>query len=186
MVLIWAGFFSPVSAQSGQTYPAYAAKMIASLPAGSAVRSDLEAYLDELVSAARRKAGRKALTSSRKLKGAARGQAAEMILGDFVGHHSRGGYRFSKRFAAYAGKDFRGIRGENAARQRAGGKPGKAKARRLFQQWMKSSRHRRYLLNNAYKFVSTGVIQKGSHLYAVQVFWERQRKKQQTNILVIN
>lgn len=186
IALICIGLFSSVKTYAGGSYRAYAAKMMSSLPAGSRVRPDLEAYLDGLATSARRKEGRSALKSSTLLKGAARGQAAEMVLGNFVGHHSSGGYRFKSRFAAYAGKDFRGLHGENAARQRAGGAPNKAKARKLFQQWMNSRGHRRNLLNRAYKFVSTGVIQKGNHLYAVQVFWEPQGKKQQTNILVIN
>ncbi|MGI9481416.1 MAG: CAP domain-containing protein [Hyphomicrobiales bacterium] len=156
------------------------------LPAGSRVRPDLEAYLNQLASSARKRAGRKPLKASNKLNGAARGQAADMLLGNYVGHHSRSGYRFSARFAAYAGKDFQGRHGENAARDRHRGAVNKAKAKRLFNQWMNSGGHRRNLLNRSYAYVSTGAIQKGNHLYAVQIFWEPGQKKPSVNMLVIN
>lgn len=187
VALICLGPISASEIQAGEGYKQYVAKILSQLPAHNArVRPDLEAYLDALASSARQKAGRAPLRSSAQLKGAARGQAADMALGNFVGHHSKSGYRFGKRFAAYAGAGYQGVRGENAARQRQGGAPNKAKARKLFQQWMKSTRHRRNMMNASYDRVSSGVIQKGNHLYAVQVFWEKTSKKPATNILVIN
>ena len=174
------------TAYAGQGYRAYVAKILTKLPAGSRVRPDLEAYLNQLASSARKRAGRKPLKASSLLTGAARGQAADMVLGNFVGHHSRSGYRFSARFAAYAGKGHQGARGENAARDRQRGAADKSKARRLFGQWMNSGGHRRNLLNRVYRYVSTGVIQKGDHLYAVQIFWEPARKQPVKDMLVIN
>ncbi|MGI9371707.1 MAG: CAP domain-containing protein [Hyphomicrobiales bacterium] len=187
VILICIGLISSHETQAGEGYKHYVAKILSNLPAHNAkIRPDLEAYLDALASSARKRAGRAPLTSSAKLKGAARGQAADMALGNFVGHHSKSGYRFKKRFSTYAGSEFAGLHGENAARQRRGGAPNKAKAAKLFQQWMNSTRHRRNMMNRAYAYVSTGVIQKGNHLYAVQVFWEKASKKPTTNFLVIN
>ncbi len=179
-----AGFSTAAQAREG--YRGYASRLLASLPPGARVRPGLEAYLNQLASAARRKAGRKPLKASSLVTGAARGQAAEMLIGNFVGHHSRGGYRFGARFAAYAGDNYPGMRGENAARDRRRGAVNKAKAKRLFGQWLNSSGHKRNLMNPAYRYVSTGAIQSGHHLYAVQIFWEPARKKPVINMLVIN
>ena len=106
------------------------------------------------------------------LRPAARAQAVEMLRGNFVGHQSKSGYRFAQRFEAFAGEDH-GRHGENAARDRQSGPVDKAKARALFQQWLDSTGHRRNLLQRDYRYVSTGVVQKGHHLYAIQIFWER-------------
>jgi uncharacterized protein YkwD len=177
--------FTPAS-QAKPGYRGYVKQLLASLPQGARVRPDLEAYLNQLASAARRKAGRKPLKPSSLVTGAARGQAAEMLHGNFVGHHSRGGYRFAARFAAFAGEEYSGLRGENAARDRRRGAVNKAKAKRLFGQWLNSAGHRRNLLNPAYRNVSSGAIQSGHHLYAVQIFWEPSRKGPSINMLVIN
>ena len=53
----------------------------------------------------------------------------------------------------------------------APGAPDKAKARRLFQQWIHSRPHYRTLVNSGFKFVSTGVVQKGNSIWAIQVFF---------------
>lgn len=166
-------------------YKAYAAKLMRSLPASSKVRPDLEAYLNRLANAERRGAGRKALRVSTKLQKAARAQAAEMILGNFVGHHSRGGFDFGDRIRAYM-PDFEDLRGENAARDRQGGASAKAQAGRLFKQWVGSRRHRRNLIKSEYRFISTGAIQVGKHLYAVQIFWEPQSSRASINQLFID
>lgn len=166
-------------------YKAYAAKLMRSLPASSKVRPDLEAYLNRLANAERRRAGRKALKVSAKLQEASRAQAAEMILGNFVGHHTRGGFDFGDRVRAYM-PDFEDLRGENAARDRKGGASAKAQAARLFKQWLGSRRHRRNLIKTEYRFISTGAIQVGKHLYAVQIFWEPQSSRRSINQLFID
>ena len=166
-------------------YKAYAVKLMQSLPSSSKVRPDLEAYLTALANAERRRAGRKPLKSSNKLQKAARAQAAEMLLGNFVGHHSRGGFDFGDRIRAYM-PEFEDLRGENAARDRKGGASAKAQAKRLFGQWLKSGRHRRNLIKAEYRFVSSGAIQVGRHLYAVQIFWEPQSSRASINQLFID
>lgn len=153
-------------------YLSYSRKLLSSLPAGARFRPDLEDYLDGLASAARRQNGRDGLTASPLLRDGARTQAVEMLKGDFVGHYSQAGYRFSQRFLAFAG-DGHGAYGENVARDRGAGPVDKAKARRLFQQWLDSGGHRRNLMTRYYRFVSTGALQYGHHLYAAQIFWEK-------------
>lgn len=175
----------PHLANADVRYKAYASKLMRSLPGASEVRPDLEAYLNQLANAERRRAGRKPLKASATLQKAARAQAAEMILGNFVGHHTRGGFDFGDRVRAYM-PEFEDLRGENAARDRKGGSPAKVQARRLFGQWLKSGRHRRNLIKAEYRFISSGAIQVGGHLYAVQIFWEPQSQRKSINHLFID
>ena len=153
-------------------YRAYAEQLIQNPPQSVVIRPDLETLLDSLAKSARLSKNRKAVVSSPEFKMLARAQAIDMVLGDYVGHRSLKGYSFHARFAAFASEsEFYPARGENAARERSGGTPGEAKARRLFDQWLRSSGHRRNLLSPSFDYVSSGVVQKGDHLYAVQVFW---------------
>lgn len=161
----------PAGAASG--YRAYAEAMLANPPRGAVIRSDLEAYLDLLAAEARYRAKRKPVEASDLLRGMARAQALEMVKGNFVGHRSASGHNFRKRFEAFADPDQRGDFGENAARDRQSGEVDKAKARRLFKQWLNSAGHKRNLMNRWYGFVSTGAAQVNHHLYAVQILWER-------------
>lgn len=167
LVLLWV---SPVGAY--ESYQDYALRLIRNLPDGTKFRPDLEAYLNALTATARKRKGRKPLQGHTLLRPAARAQAVEMLRGNFVGHRSETGYRFAARFEAFAGEDH-GRHGENAARDRQSGPVDKAKARALFQQWIDSTGHRRNLLNRDYRYVSTGVVQRGHHIYAIQIFWEQ-------------
>lgn len=135
------------------------------------LRPDLEAYLGDRAASARRDAGRTPVKMSPELLTAARAQAAEMAIGSYVGHQSSTGEPFRNRIEAFL--DNAGVTafGENAARDRQKGGVNTAKASRLFQQWLDSAGHRRNLMNPGYRYVSTGVVQKGNHLYAVQIFW---------------
>jgi uncharacterized protein YkwD len=153
-------------------YKAYADALVAKPPEGVKFRPDLETYLDGLASSTRRGAGHKRLAADERLKRAARAQALDMALGQYVGHDSRNGYRFSQRFAAYADPAAVGYHGENAARDRRRGSVDEARARRLFGQWLDSSGHRRNLLNPAYGYIATGAVEVGNALYAVQIFWQ--------------
>jgi uncharacterized protein YkwD len=174
LVLVGAALLVPASApRAGQGYRAYAEGLLARLPAGARLRPDLEAVLDRLAAAARRSAGKPPLTASNLLRTAARAQALEMLLGNFVGHSSSSGYQFKHRFEAFADPEEHGNHGENAARDRQDGAVDAGKAKRLFQQWLDSSGHRRNLMNPSYAFVASGAVAKGHHLYAVQIFWER-------------
>jgi uncharacterized protein YkwD len=165
----------PLAAASG--YRAYAAELLSALPAGVSVRPDLELVLDDLASAYRQGHSRGALEASDLLRDAARAQAADNMLRGKSSHRSRRGDEFGSRFAAYMGDpDLYPARGENAASDRKKGEAGEGKARRLFASWVKSSGHRRNLMSRDYEFVSTGVIQKGDELWAVQIFWSKQKE----------
>lgn len=164
--------WQPAGVQASSAYRAYAEGLLGNLPKGAKFRPDLEARLNALASSARVKAGKTPLKASPLLRRAARAQALEMLIGKYVGHHSRRGFRYKKRFEAYGGDD-RGDHGENVARDRQSGPVNRAKADRLFRQWLDSSAHKRNLMNRYYGFVSTGAIQLGHHLYAVQIFWEK-------------
>lgn len=171
-IVLCAALGASAPADAAPAYRAYAEGLVTALK-GAKLRPDLEAYLDSLASSARRKEGRLGLVSSKLLKTAARAQAIEMLKGNFVGHSSAGGYSFKARFAAFGDPEVNGGYGENAARDRQPGAVDKAKAARLFRQWLDSSAHRRNLMNRNYGFVSTGAVAVGNHLYAVQIFWER-------------
>ena len=169
--------FMGLAAIAGQAaaaggYKSYADALVAKPPDGVKFRPDLETYLDGLASSTRRGAGYKRLAANDQLKRAARAQALDMALGQYVGHDSRNGYRFSQRFAAYADPAAVGYHGENAARDRRRGSVDEARARRLFGQWLDSSGHRRNLLNPAYGYIATGAVEVGNALYAVQIFWQ--------------
>ncbi len=173
LMLIGIGLISsPAPAEASEAYRKYAERLLAKLPAGAVVRPDLEAELNALASAARTRAGKAPLTASPLLVKAARAQALEMLIGKYVGHRSAGGFRYVQRFEAFGGPD-RGDHGENAARDRKRGPVDGAKARRLFRQWLDSGGHRRNLMKRWYNYVSTGAVQIGHHLYAVQIFWEK-------------
>jgi uncharacterized protein YkwD len=165
-------FAHAAPAGASEAYRVWAINLLQSAPSSVQFRSDLEAHLDALASRARAGDGRAALTADPLLREAARAQALEMLLGDYVGHESKSGYRFRNRFEAFGG-DERGSFAENAARDSKDGAADTAKASRLFQQWLDSRGHRRNLMHRDYRFVSTGVVQRGHLIYAVQIYWER-------------
>ena len=158
---------------AAEGYRVFAIQLLRDKPANVAIRSDLEAHLDGLAAEARQAAGRPPLVASDRLRDAARAQALEMLLGDYVGHQSKSGYQFKHRFAAFADPDLHGNHGENAARDRQNGPVDRAKAQRLFRQWLDSTSHRRNLMDRNYRYVSTGAVEFRHHLYAVKIFWER-------------
>ena len=103
----------------------------------------------------------------------ARAQAVDMMLNGYVGHKSSSGHEFDSRMRAFVGSSLMMMprMGENAARDTQKGEADESKARRLFQQWVESRPHRKTLLNSSYKFVSTGVVQRGNKIWAVQIFF---------------
>jgi uncharacterized protein YkwD len=66
---------------------------------------------------------------------------------------------------------------ENAARDTQKTPVDGAKAGALFQQWVESRSHRKALRSREYQFVSTGVIQRGNAIWAVQIFFAAPREK---------
>jgi uncharacterized protein YkwD len=164
-------------AAAQSAYRVFADRLVGNLPEGMSLRPDLEAYLNARASAARQGAGRTAVVPRPELVTAARAQALEMAIGNYVGHQSSTGEPFRKRFEAFLDDGTVTAFGENAARDRQKGAVDKAKAARLFQQWLDSAGHRRNLMNPDYQYVATGAVQKGNHLYAVQIFWNRDAAK---------
>ena len=90
-------------ADASPRYKAYAEGLLKNLPDGAVIRPDLEQELNRLAASARSKAGKPPLKASQLLVKAARAQAVEMILGNFVGHTSKSGFRYRNRFEAFGG-----------------------------------------------------------------------------------
>ncbi len=158
-------------------YARYAQSVLVTLQEDVKARPDLEAYLDKRVSAYRTANSRKRLIASDMLREAARAQAADMMLAGKSLHVSRKGHKFADRFGAYVEDiDLFAARGERAASDGRKSPANKVKVERLFQSWLASSGHRRNLMLRDYKYVSTGVIQRGNELWAVQIFWSKPRE----------
>ncbi|MFZ5677188.1 MAG: CAP domain-containing protein [Pseudomonadota bacterium] len=173
-------------ARAAGNYAQYARSVLNSLPADSEPRPDLEAYLDKLVSSYRQANGRKGLAASDMLREAARAQAADMMFAGKSRHTSRAGHSFDQRFGAYVeAAELYKARGENAASDRKKGPADLAKAKGLFDLWLDSSGHRRNLMKRDYEFVSTGVIQRGNELWAVQIFWSKKMEPGSNPLLLI-
>lgn len=164
----------PLEAYALSGYANFAKKVLSRLPEQTEARPDLETYLDGMVSSYRKSKSRKGLIPSDLMREMARAQAADMMAAGRSGHSSSGGFSFGQRFGGYVEDiDLYRARGENAASDRRKGDAGKTKARRLFQLWLDSGGHRRNLMSPDYEYVSTGVIQRGDELWAVQVFWSK-------------
>jgi uncharacterized protein YkwD len=155
-----------------KTYLEIARGSLKNLPAEARLREDLEAVVVSQANAYRQSKGVKALQTSHLLRDAARAQAIDMMLNGYVGHKASSGHEFASRMRAFLGISM-GLpqMAENAARDTQKGEADPAKARRLFQQWVESRPHRKTLLNGDYKFVSTGVVQRGNKIWAVQIFF---------------
>lgn len=155
-----------------KTYLEAALGSLKNLPAEAHLREDLEAVIASQANAYRQSKGVKALRASPLLRDAARAQAVDMMLNGYVGHRASSGHEFDSRMRFFLGSPMRLPQmAENAARDTQKGEADAAKAGRLFQQWVESRAHRKTLLNSGYKFVSTGVVQRGNKIWAVQIFF---------------
>jgi uncharacterized protein YkwD len=168
----WFAGGEPAHASSDYAY--YARALLSKLPANAGARPDLEQYLDRLVSSYRQSKGSKGLIASELMREAARAQAADMMIAGKSNHRSRAGHSFDQRFGAYVEDvELYRARGENAASDRKKGTADDRKARNLFALWLASGGHRSNLMKRDYEFVSTGVIERGEELWAVQIFWSK-------------
>jgi uncharacterized protein YkwD len=156
-----------------KTYLETALGSLRNLPAGTRIREDLEAEIAAQANAYRQSKGIDPLQPSPLLRDAARAQAVDMMLNNYVGHRASTGQEFDSRMRAFLGSPVMMMprMAENAARDTQKGEADRAKARRLFQQWIDSRPHRKTLLNSGYEFVSTGVVQRGNKIWSVQIFW---------------
>ncbi len=158
---------------SARTYLEIARSSLKNLPADARIREDLEAVIAGQANTYRQSKGVASLKASQKLREAARAQAIDMMLNGYVGHKASSGHEFDSRMRAFLGSPIMMMprMAENAARDTQKGEADAGKARRLFQQWVESWPHRKTLLNSSYKFVSTGVVQRGNKIWAVQIFF---------------
>lgn len=178
-LLIWVvvvpGLLLGTALEAGaKTYLETALGSLKDLPADARIREDLETEIAARANAYRRSKGVEPLRSSPLLRDAARAQAIDMMLNGYVGHKASTGQEFDSRMRAFLslGNPFSMPQmAENAARDTQKGEADAAKAQRLFQQWVESGPHRKALLNSGYKFVSTGVVQRGNNIWAIQIFW---------------
>jgi uncharacterized protein YkwD len=156
-----------------KTYLEMALGSLKNLPADARIREDLESVIAGQANAYRQSKGISSLQASSRLRDAARAQAIDMMLNGYVGHKASSGHAFDSRMRAFLGGPVMMMpsMAENAARDTQKGEADAGKARRLFQQWVESRPHRKTLLNSGYKFVSTGVVQRGNKIWAVQIFF---------------
>ncbi len=155
-----------------KTYLEIALGSLKSLPGDARLRGDLEAEIAALANSYRQSKGIGPLTASPLLRDAARAQAVDMMLNGYVGHRASSGHEFDSRMRAFLASPMSLPQmAENAARDTQKGEANATKARNLFQQWVGSRSHRKTLLNSGYKFVSTGVVQRGNKIWAVQIFF---------------
>lgn len=170
LVVLCYGFAAPVYA--AEAYSTYAKRLVNNPPETALIREDLAELLVLEANQFRKSKKAKALArGDETLQLAARAHAIDMIKGDFVGHTATTGQGFEQRMRSFfPGQMVLGALAENAARERSKGPPDAAKLRKLFQQWIKSGSHRRTLESRTYTRVATAVVQKGDHLYAVQIF----------------
>ena len=158
---------------SAKTYLEIALGSLKNLPADARIREDLETVIAGQANAYRQSKGVASLQASPQLRDAARAQAIDMMLNGYVGHKASSGHEFDSRIRAFLGSPIMMMprMAENAARDTQQGEANAGKARRLFQQWVESRPHRKTLINSGYKFVSTGVVQRGNKIWAVQIFF---------------
>ena len=157
---------------SAKTYLEIALGSLKNLPADARIREDLEVQIARQANVYRQSEGVSILQASPRMRDAARAQAIDMMFNGYVGHKSSSGHEFDSRMRAFLGSPMSLPQmAENAARNTQKGEADAGKARRLFQQWVESRPHRKTLLNSGYKFVSTGVVQRGNKIWAVQIFF---------------
>lgn len=175
-ILMWSlALMQPAAAGP---YRDYAMGLNANPPAGTKYRPDLEAELVALANSYRSSEGKGSLKSDPAFQVAARAHAADMMINGFMGHKASTGQDFDSRMRVFVDDitRFPGL-AENAARDTQKTPVDRQKARALFAQWVKSRPHRKALLSRDYQFVSTGVIQSGNKIWAVQIFFAAPRAK---------
>lgn len=163
---------------SAGPYLDYAMGLNAHPPEGSRFRPDLEEKLVALASAYRVAQGKEPVTADPAFQAAARAHAADMMINNFMGHTASTGQSFQGRMTAFAGDvtKYPSI-GEIAARDTQKTPVDEGKAEAVFQQWVHSSTHRKVMINRSFQFVSTGVIERGGKIWAVQIYFAAPRAK---------
>jgi uncharacterized protein YkwD len=162
----------PETANARETYRQYVGRILAEPADGAVVRDDLEAGVLRATNAYLTSKGLQPLKASTTvLKTAARAQAMDLLIQGSMGHVSSTGQDFESRMRAlHPGQMFLAPMAENAARLRNTEMSDAAKAQALVQQWIKSTGHRRNMVNRTYTTIAIGVVSRGKDIYAVQIF----------------
>ena len=177
LMLALVGLTAGAMPAQARDYRSRALAMVSNLPEDAEFRPDLEAELLRLANAYRAQKRIPALAEDTVFFQAARAQAADMMLNNFIGHTASDGTPFERRLRALGGAIERfGTVGENAARDSKKTPVDAAKAAALFQQWVDSRPHRANLKKSDYSFAATGVVQRGSTIWAIQIFRGAERK----------
>lgn len=155
-----------------ETYVQLANRLLDQPPAGATVRTDLEAMVLRATNSYRATQKLPPLKpASAVLKLGARAHAMDLYAQSGMGHVSSGGHDFESRMRALnKGQMFLAPMAENAARLRNSSLTDAKKAQALVTQWVKSSGHRKNMVNRTYMTVAIGVISQGDDVYAVQIF----------------
>lgn len=178
LILLTLGMVLGLRPAAAGPYRDFVSGLNASPPGGSRFRPDLEATLAALVSAYRVEQGKEPIAPDDTFQAAARAHAADMMLNGFMGHSSSTGLGFQGRMQALLGDvtKYPSI-GENAARDTQDTPADAGKARAILGQWTGSRTHRKVMVNRSFRFVSTGVIERGNSIWAVQIFFGTPRQK---------
>jgi len=158
--------------------------MLVSLPAPVAVRPlarleapgegaceaerRLERYLKELTNQQRVSAGLRSLAWHEKLAEVARAHSADMLARDFFGHRNPDGADPGRRLEQH-GLEFMAW-AENLYELTNGPDDLKAVAASAFQGWMRSSGHRRNILDGRFRYLGIGVSSRDDSLAFTQLF----------------
>ncbi len=158
--------------EARETYVAYATRILAEPPGGAEIREDLEAAVLRATNSYRASKKYSALQPADKiLQKAARAHAMDLLAQAAMGHTSSTGHGFESRIRAFHdGQMILAPMAENAARLRNSKLSDAEKAQALVQQWIKSSGHRKNMINRTYTSVAIGVVTRGNDVYAVQIF----------------
>ena len=161
---------APLSAR--ETYQQFSLRMLAKPPEGVVVNADVEAAIFLSTNAYRKAHGLKIFVRApAALRDAARTQAMDLLAMGKMGHVASTGHDFSSRMRALRpGQMFLPIMAENAARQTKKILNSAENADAVLQQWIKSSGHRKNLLDRSYVMLAVGAVQRGDTVYAVQIF----------------
>jgi uncharacterized protein YkwD len=155
-----------------ETYVQLANRLLDKPQDGAVVRSDLEAMVLRATNAYRAQQKLPPLKPANAvLMLGARAHAMDLLGQAGMGHVSSGGHGFESRIRAlHPGQMFLAPMAENAARLRNTPLSDAKKAQALVTQWVKSSGHRKNMINRTYATVAIGVVSQGNNIYAVQIF----------------
>jgi uncharacterized protein YkwD len=170
-VLVTLALATP-QALARETYVQLANRLVDQPPNGAVVRTDLEAMVLRATNSYRATLKLPPLKPGNAiLMLGARAHAMDLYAQQGMGHVSSGGHDFESRMRALnKGQMFLAPMAENAARLRNTSLSDAKQAQALVTQWVKSSGHRKNMVNRTYMTVAIGVISRGDDVYAVQIF----------------